>query len=72
MAHNILSKLLLLLQYIIILKTAHKKGIWLFPQLEEQVTYSSLTCQLTRVDKFSTVILHGVLTGGPYLVRQQI
>lgn len=33
--------------------------------------YSELTCQLMRVDKFSTVIRQGVLTGGPYLTVAQ-
>lgn len=33
--------------------------------------YPELTCQLMRVDKFSTVIRQGVLTGGPYLTIAQ-
>jgi len=33
--------------------------------------YPELTCQLMRVDKFSTVIRQGVLTGGPYLALAQ-
>ena len=31
------------------------------------LSYLELTCQLMRVDKFSTVSRQGVLTGGPYL-----